>query len=201
MNNDQRTPEEDDDMAWLAILAGREIPEANLQTQREAQALRRVLLERVSTAASQPSWEAFKQRLDRDGWPEAQRPPQWRWPRMPQALAAGIALIAVSGTALYYAASFRNLPDLYGNFDDYPLARGVVAIPERVVAHPRREVEGLKRQLKALNLPYRVQEVAQGLQVEFYVGPDPALPVKAFLDAQKIAVGDDYWVRLVYREN
>jgi hypothetical protein len=199
VNHDERKWEENDDMAWLAILAGREHPDADSRTQREARTLRRVLLDRVSATAPEPSWEAFKQRLDREGWPAAKRP---RWfARIPQALAAGIALIVVSGTALYYAASFRNLPDLYGNFDDYPLARGVVAIPERVVADPRREVESLKRQLKTLNLPYRVQEIAQGLQVEFYVGSEPALPVKAFLDTQKIVVGDDYWVRLVYRWN
>ncbi len=200
MNHDERNREEDDDIAWLAILAGREPPGADPRTQREARALRRMLLERAPSAGSAPgpSWEAFKQRLDREGWPEAERPR--RWVRMPQALAAGIALMVVSVTALYSVWSFRVLPDLSADFDDYPLARGDVAVPERFVAHPRRAVEGLKRQLKALNLPYRVQEVARGLQVEFYVGPEPAPSVASFLDEQNWSVGDDYWVRVLYRE-
>lgn len=184
-------------MAWLAILAGREQPDADSRTQREAQTLRRVLLERVP--AAEPRWEAFKQRLDREGWPTAER--RHRLVRIPQALAAGIALIMVSSAALYYAVSFHTLPDVSTNFDDYPVARGVAVIPQRIVADPRREAEGLKRQLKALNLPYRVQEVAQGLQVEFYVGPEPPPPVKAFLDKQQVTAGDDHWVRWVYREN
>ena len=155
--NDPKPPHDDND-DWLNLLAGRDVPDADPRTQREAERLRQAILSDSKGAELTPdeleqSWQRLRFRLNREGVLGPRKKRLWQQPGVITALAATLAAVLILPPIL---------PQFYGpQFEPKSLI-----VPQTVsVPAPQPRVQALVEVLQAAGLSAQIEAFESGWKV------------------------------------
>ncbi len=168
----------EDDSDWLALLAGRPAPNARPETQREAQALRKILLQREARHRQETDSEEHRRayerlliRLRAQGLMPASRRRWWQGPALIPALAASVALVTLALPLLKRAPPPTDTPVFKG----FQLPQAIHA------ARPRATARSLAADLKRLGIEASLSQKGDAMQLQASLPPRPSAALQDWL--------------------
>lgn len=211
-DRDKNSPNQDE--KWFEVLAGRKVKDLEPKIQREAEELRKVILQKNKrelgnnnviqdevTEAS--SIKKLLVRLKQEGLlDDANTQLKSKWLKKVSAVAA-VLFLTIGVFTLIPLDQESLLPQTSPDFSEPRVRSGIEAqtIQVKDNKHSIKVAHQLIKQLKELNIPYRL--IPQGesnkpqWQLEIYIPFDPSEPILTFLAKWHLTTTDNGWIKIV----
>lgn len=196
------TKDERDDQHWLDLIAGRDAPDADPGTRKEAEALRPLLVQQQATQsddelATERCVKKLLQRLEQEQLLNTPKPQPINKPiHRTIAVAASIVLVTVTLTWLIPTTDPLQL-EISPGFEAPPVTRNAIEIQTVDTATPIETARKLTEQLKTLNIPYRLTPIGDNSwQLDFYIPLDASKETLTFLENWRLRETESGWIRV-----
>lgn len=203
MNTTQPPEDERDDQHWIDLIAGRDAPDAEPGTRKEAEALRTILVQQQATQsedelATERGVKKLLQRLEQEQLLNTPKPQTINKPiHRTIAVAASIVLVTVTLTWLIPPTDPLQL-EISPGFQAPPVTRNAIETQTIDTETPIETARTLTKQLKALNIPYRLTPVNDdGWQLDFYIPLDASKETLTFLESWRLQETERGWIRVM----
>ena len=192
--------EERDDQDWLETLAGREIPEAKSETQKEAEVWRAVLIQHQRSMqvedeiSTEREIKKLLQRLEKEKLLDESKRSGLNT-SFYSAIAASFALLAV-GLVWLLPGPAPIQPFTSPGFQVPSITRNVLEVQTIISNDFAKTARAMTTQLEVLQIPYRLNTINDSWQLDFYIPLDAPQEILMFLESWRLHETESGWVRV-----
>ena len=191
----EQDKQERDDQQWLELLAGRDVANADDATRKEAQAIRKTILQsqqqKLDDVTIKRAEKKLINRLKAENLIKAK--PSVFKPFSLVAIAASVAMVAIT---LNIVINLQSIPSVSDDFSRYPVYRSDNNQQIIRAVNTEQLAEEIKQQLHKLKVPYRFTETNSVWLVEIYVGNNRQSELLQLIAKYNLSIDEHGWVKV-----